>query len=185
MWRALEGHEFGGPRLVLKVFNTTLAATAVTTEAPAPFAQPPPFMNAAALTDPEAPSPKVLWQTCQGVSGSPALDLGRQGVQDGGGRGGDSNGWFRLTEVYKTGGLRRRVQEPGSSGYWRMGGGCSGRRAVAKRLEGDGGRTEAVEAGRGTPTGVAPSKSPRVGDRDKTNAPCNHRHSVPNTQCGG
>ena len=30
------------------------------------------------LTDPEAPSPEVLWQTCQVVSGSPALDSGLQ-----------------------------------------------------------------------------------------------------------
>ena len=31
------------------------------------------------LTDPEAPSPKVLWQTGPVVSGSPALDSGLQG----------------------------------------------------------------------------------------------------------
>ena len=30
------------------------------------------------LTPPEAPSPKVLWQTCQVVSGSPALGSGLQ-----------------------------------------------------------------------------------------------------------
>ena len=31
------------------------------------------------LTNPEAPSLKVLWQTCQVVSGSPALDSALQG----------------------------------------------------------------------------------------------------------
>ena len=30
------------------------------------------------LTDPEAPSPGVLWQTCQVVSGSAVLDSGLQ-----------------------------------------------------------------------------------------------------------
>ena len=31
------------------------------------------------VMDPEAPSPEVLWQTCQVVSGCPAWDLGLQG----------------------------------------------------------------------------------------------------------
>ena len=31
------------------------------------------------MTVPEAPSPEVLLRTCQGVSGSPAMDSGRQG----------------------------------------------------------------------------------------------------------
>ena len=31
------------------------------------------------LTDPEAPSPEVLWQICQVASGSPALHSGLQG----------------------------------------------------------------------------------------------------------